>query len=340
MPAQFQTFEFMPRRIFDLITDIRTSRPEIITESAAARRKRSRLTRDGKLTILACDHPQRGLTDSGTDPLIMGNRHEYLGRVMRVMTDPSFDGVMAPPDIVEDLLILDHMIRQAGGPSFLDDRVVVGCMQRGGIVGVVGEVDDRFSAYTAEAIEREHLDGGKMMFRFVTDDEGTLRTIDYCAQAVTALHRRGLYAFVEPLPQLKEGGRYKSNASVPVLVKLVNVGASLGESSQHTWLKISYVEGYDQVAASTTLPILMLGGPAAGDLSIMLRDFQMGMRAGANVRGAMVGRNVLFPGPGDPLAAALAVQAIVHQGVSAAEAIDLMERSQGKAMDAVTRWIK
>ncbi|MEW5719162.1 MAG: hypothetical protein AB1817_11075, partial [Chloroflexota bacterium] len=252
-PFHFNVGEFMPRRILDAITEIRVTQPQVISEQAAARRKRARLTRDGKLVILACDHPQRGVTQSGAAPLVMGNRHEYLGRALRIITDPALDGVMAPPDLIEELFIVNHLIQQGGGPSFLDERVLIGCMQRGGIAGVVGEINDRFGAYSAESIAAERLDGGKMMYRFVTDDAGTLDTIDYCARAVTELHRRGLFAFVEPLPQEKIDGKYKGNASAPLLIKLVNVSAALGESSQHTWLKIPYVEGYAQVALATTL---------------------------------------------------------------------------------------
>ncbi len=336
----FDVNEYMPLRILNAITEVRVRRPETIREQAAARRKRPRLTRDGKLTILACDHPQRGVTHCGNDPLLMGNRQEYLGRALRVLADPAFDGVMAPPDLIDDLLIVDHMVRQGGGPSLLDDRVLIGCMQRGGIAGVAGEIDDRFSAYTAQAIADNRLDGGKMMFRFVEDDEATLETIDYCAHAVTELHRRGLFAFVEPLPQQRVDGQYTSEASVPLLVKLVNVSAALGESSQHTWLKIPYVEGYDRVALSTTLPILMLGGEATGDLAPLFHHFADGLKAGANVRGVMVGRNILFPGEADPLAAGLAVSAIVHKGLGAEEALARFAREQGYAMDALTRWIK
>jgi DhnA family fructose-bisphosphate aldolase class Ia len=340
MSFQFNINDFMPRRILDAITEIRVTRPEVIAEQAAARRKRTRLTRDGKLVILACDHPQRGVTQSGNDPLIMGNRQEYLGRALRIITDPSLDGVMAPPDFIEDLFIVDYLIQQGGGPSFLDERVLIGCMQRGGVAGVVGEINDRFGAYSPESIAAERLDGGKMMYRFITDDEGTLYTIDYCSRAVTELHRRNVFAFVEPLPQENVDGKYRGNASVPVLVKLVSVSAALGESSQHTWLKIPYVDGYEQVALATTLPILMLGGESAGDIQPTLRNFEKGMHAGASVRGAMIGRNILFPGQADPLAAALAVNAVVHHGASADKALAQIQKDEGKAFDALTRWIK
>jgi hypothetical protein len=337
---KFDVNEFFPRKIFDLITDVRVTQPEIITQSALARKKRTRLTKDGKLTLLACDHPARGVIHSGSDPLLMGNRQEYLGRVLRIMTNLEFDGVMAPPDIIEDLFILDYLIQKGGGPSFLDDRVMVGCMQRGGVAGVVGEINDRFGSYTPESLLAERMDGGKMMFRFVTDDEGTLLTIDYCANAVTELHRRGLFAFLEPLPQALIDGKYKGNSSMPLLVKLVNVSAALGESSQHTWLKIPYVENYEQVVKSSTLPILMLGGDSLGDIGPILEGFATGLKAGAQVRGVLVGRNILFPGGEDPLAAALAVNSLVHKKYSPEQAREKMSDVRGKATNALTRWIK
>ena len=222
----------------------------------------------------------------------------------------------------------------------MDDRVMIGCMQRGGVAGVVGEINDRFGAYTPESLAAERLDGGKMMFRFVTEDEGTLLTIDYCAKAVTELHRRGLFAFVEPLPQAVVDGKYKGNSTMPLLVKLVNVTAALGESSQHTWLKIPYVDNYEQVVMSTTLPILMLGGEALGEITPILKGFEKGLQAGAQVRGVLVGRNILFPGDDDPLAAALAVNSLVHKNFKADQALNLMGDYRGKNMDALTRWLK
>jgi len=51
----FDLEAFFPTRIFDKITQIRVDAPELIERQAKARRKRKKLTRDGKLTILAAD---------------------------------------------------------------------------------------------------------------------------------------------------------------------------------------------------------------------------------------------------------------------------------------------
>jgi DhnA family fructose-bisphosphate aldolase class Ia len=197
-------------------------------------------------------------------------------------------------------------------------------MQRGGVAGVAGEIEDRFGSYTPQSIERYGLDGGKMMFRVVPDDERSLRTIDYCSGAVTELSRRGLAAFVEPLPMRRGETAYAADFSVETLVKYVGVAAGLGETSAYTWLKIPHVDGFTQVASATTLPILMLGGESIGDPSPLIRRFVDGMKAGGNVRGVMVGRNVSFPGSLDPGVVAAAVATAVHDGATAEDAIEIV----------------
>jgi hypothetical protein len=251
----------------------------------------------------------------------------------------DFDGFMSTPDMVEDLLVVDHLVEAGGGRSFLDGKVLVGCMQRGGAAGVVGEIDDRFTAYTAEALARFRLDGGKMMFRFVPDDERTLRTIDYCAQAVSALNRYDLVPFVEVLRMDHVDGRWVAKNTADELVKMVGILSGLGDSSRHTWLKLPYCEGYERVALATSLPILMLGGPSREDPRATYAEFADGMQAAANVRGALVGRNISFPGREDPAAVAQAISDIVHRGISADEAVATTLARRDWEMDALTRYI-
>lgn len=336
---KFDLEAFFPARIFEAITDIRVNAPQIIEEQALARKRRSRLTRDGKLTILAADHPARGVTAVGNDPFKMANRHEYLGRILRVLIASDFDGFMSTPDMMEDLFILDYLVEKGGGPSFLDEKVLVGCMQRGGVAGVVGEIDDRFGSYTAESIACFRLDGGKMMFRFVPDDERTLRTIDYCAKAIRDLNRYDLVPFVEPLRMDYVDGKWVSKNTADELIKLVGVIAGLGDSSRHIWMKLPYCEEFRRVAMATTMPILILGGPSKEDPRPMYADFTAGMATRANVRGALVGRNVLFPGREDPAAVAQAVSEIVHSGISADQAIEVTMAHREREMDFLVRFI-
>jgi hypothetical protein len=336
----FDVKQFFPDTIFEKITDVRVDSPHVIERQAKARKRRTRLTKDGKLTILAADHPGRGVTVLGNDPFKMGNRQEYLGRILRVLIATDFDGFMSTADMIEDLLIIDYLVQAGGGPSFLDERVLIGCMQRGGVAGVVGELDDRFGSYTAASLHRFNLDGGKMMFRFVPDDERTLLQIDYCAKAITELNQYDLVPFVEPLRMDFIDGQFVSRNTADELVKLVGVIGGMGDSSRNTWLKLPYCEDFRRVTMATTQPILMLGGPSKEDPRSTYANFAAAMAARANVRGTLVGRNISFPGPEDPAAVAMAINAIVHDGISPEAAVEVTMENRNRKMDYLTTYIK
>jgi DhnA family fructose-bisphosphate aldolase class Ia len=321
-------------KLFEAITEVRVNQPEMILAEAACRRRRSRLTRDGKLVVLATDHPGRRVTNLPGDPLGMGDRHSYLARALRVLTTPSCDGIMGTTDFMEDILIVNALVRQSGGPSLIDDKVLIGCMNRGGHAGVAGEIDDRFTCFTAKQLKCMNFEGGKLMYRLDPADERSIKAISDCAQAMTELYREGLYAFLEPMSvQRKKDGGYETIKTVEALVRDVGAASALGESSARTFLKISYTEGYERVARATTLPILMLGGPPRESPTSTLSDFAAGMRAAANVRGVMVGRNVTFALKEDPRAVAAAVCGIVHEGLTAEESLDRLAAERGREMD-------
>jgi len=338
---KFNVEEFFPDNIFSAITDIRVNAPEVIENEAQARKRRENLTGvDGKLTILAADHPARHITKSGDDPLIMGNRQSYLGRILRVVTNPEFDGVMGTPDIIEDLLIVNHIVKEAGGESFLDNKVILGCMNRGGLSGVVFEMDDTFTAFNAESIHALRLDGAKVMFRLDVNSPESGKTIKYCADAVTECNDYGIPIFIEPLPVEKTETGYSTKKVADDLIKIIGVASALGSTSARTWLKIPYCENYELVAKATSLPCLMLGGAAKDDPTPTISEFAQGIRAGASIRGALVGRNVHHPANGDdPLAIALAINGIVHNGFAAEEAIDHLMEQRGRNMDALTKYL-
>ncbi|MHB0878755.1 MAG: class I fructose-bisphosphate aldolase [Anaerolineae bacterium] len=336
---KYDSTEFFCSCMKDQITDIRVNRPNLVQAEAMARRKRSSITKDGKLTVLACDHPGRRVTGVGDTPFAMANRLQYLGRVLRVLAASDFDGVMGTTDMIEDLFVVNYMVRQGGGPSFLDEKVILGCMNRGGLAGTSFEMDDRMTSFSAESIARLGLDGAKIMFRLDLDNADSLATIDYCAKAVSDMNAFGLPTFIEPLPMKKDGGKYKTVKEANELARIAGVASALGDSSMYTWLKLPYAPNYEVVAASTSLPILMLGGEATGDPTPVLREFGEGMKAGDNVRGALVGRNVIFPGDDDPMAVAMAAQKIVHDGLSADDAIEYLMSVRGQNMDALHKYI-
>lgn len=334
---EFHPEEFFPRDLFDRITDTRVTRPEVVTEEARGRQRRPRIARDGRLTILAADHPARMVVGVGDDPVAMGSRWKLLGRILRVITADEFDGIMTTPDILEELLIVNRLDKELGGPGFLDNKVLIGCMNRGGLAGAAFEMDDRVTAFTPEQIAARRLDGAKVMFRLEPREAASLDAMMYCVEAINACHARGIPVFLEALMVERADGKYKTLKSPEALIKVVSVASGLGASSALTWLKIPYCDGYEQVAEATTCPILMLGGESRGDPTGILEEFAAGMRAGSTVRGALVGRNVTYPGKDDPLAVALAVDAIVHRGFAADEAAAYLGEVRGRGMDRFTR---
>jgi len=54
------------------------------------------------------------------------------------------------------------------------------------------------------------------------------------------------------------------------------------------------------------------------------------MQAGPNIRGALIGRNVIFPGPDDPRAMAAAVAVIVHERADVEAALAVITAERGK----------
>ncbi len=336
----FDLNAFFPVAIFDRITDVRVRRPQLILQEAGRRKRRTDLAPDGRLVLLAADHPARMLTAAGENPIAMGDRYQYLGRILRIIASPGIDGIIATTDIVEDLLILSALTREAGGPAFLDNRVIIGSMNRSGLAGSVWETDDRVTSFTADSLDDLNMDGGKFVVRICPEEpELSNRTLEGCAKAISGCNERGLPIFVEPVPVAKVNGALRLKRTVLDIVKVIGVASALGDSSRGLWLEVPYTEGFERVARSTTLPLLIVAAGAAGDPTPMLTQLQDGTRARRNVRGALIGRSVLFPGDDDPLSFALAVNAVVREGRDPSGAIDRLIASRNQHADALTRWL-
>ena len=330
MPTGFDARAYLPRELYDAITEMRVRQPAFADGEADRRARRRTPAPDGKLVILAADHPGRASLKIQDDPVAMADRHELLARILRVMSHPGIDGVMSTPDLIEDLLILGGLIRERGGQSPLDERLLLGCMNRGGLPGSAWEMDDRFTGFTTRRMLVLGMDGGKFMVRIDPTDRGSLATIEGCVRAINELAEASLLSFLEPLPVVRENGAYKVVRTARALIGAVSVASSWGASSLYTWIKLPTCPEFERVARATTLPLALLGGEAVGDPRPVLEDLRRGMSAGANVRGAMIGRNVLYPGADDPRAVAAAVAAIVHEGGGVDEALRAMDAERGK----------
>ena len=103
---------YLPASVLDEITDVRIAHPRWVMKEARQRKRRKTLAPDGRLVLAAVDHPARGVNEIRGDALAMGDRHQYLARARRVLDDPDLDGIMATPDVLEELLILSHLERR------------------------------------------------------------------------------------------------------------------------------------------------------------------------------------------------------------------------------------
>lgn len=328
---------FLPTELFEEITDVRVDRSEVIEEEAARRERRAELAPDGNLLILATDHPGRRRTTIRDDPTRMGDRHEYLARIVRVLTGSGFDGVMGTADMLEELLILNRLLEERGGEGFLDEQVLIGCMNRGGTNDTVFEMRANYTSFTAERLAEMRMDGGKMWYRLHKESHDAGKAIKDTADQITALNEQGLPAFLEPLSVTEEDGDYEVLTDPTTMIRDLGVGSALGASSEDLWLKLPYTEEFERVTKATTCPILLLGGAADDTPEAIVREMAEGMNAGHNVRGAMIGRNVSFPDGEDPAAVADAIAKAAHEDYSPAEAVDHLDAVRGEGMDAVTR---
>jgi hypothetical protein len=324
--------DFLPPAMLASITDIRVHAPHRALQAAQERRRRLELAPSGKLNLLAADHPARRVTGTGGNPLAMADRGEYLARIVRILMSPRVDGVMASMDVLEDLLLLQDLAREASGPSFLDGKVLLASLNRGGLAGSVWEMDDPMTGAAPQTCAHWRLDGAKLLLRICDSDPGSLATLKAAAQAVSEMNALRLPTFVEPLPVERTDAGYKVIKTPEALARIAGVAAALGNSSHLVWLKLPACADFGVVARATTLPILLLGGESSGDPRPFLNELAAAMRAGSTVRGALVGRNVLFPGEEDPLVIAEAVGIIVHEGASADAALEQAAALRGSRL--------
>jgi hypothetical protein len=280
------------------LTNIRATDPGAIRTALAKRRRRPMMERN-TLFLIAADHPARGVLKVGADPMAMADRGELLSRLMLALSRPGVDGLLGTADIVEDLALL----------GALDDRVVFGSMNRGGLSGFRFELDDRFTAYSVDGIVAAGLDGGKMMIR-VADDLDAQRTLTEGARAIDALAARRLPAMIEVFASEVDNGRVRNRADADSLIRAVAVASGLGTTSAYLWLKLPVVEELDRVMRSTTLPTLLLGGDPGEEGERTFAGWERAMTI-PQVRGLVAGRTLLYPPDGDVGRAVDAAAAIV-----------------------------
>lgn len=283
------------------LRELRARHPGRIAEAAGRRQRRPLLGEDGRLLLVAADHPARAALSVGSAAAAMADRGELLTRLVACLERPGVDGVLGTPDILEDLLL-------AGA---LEGKVAFASMNRGGLQGAVFELDDRFTAADAATIAAMGWDGGKMLCRIDPGDPGSLETLESCGQAVTALAGRHLPAMVEPFFSRREGDRVRPVLTAEAVITSAAVASGIGATSAYTWLKLPVVDDMESVMAATTLPTLLLGGDPATAPDDTFARWAAALTL-PGVRGMVIGRSLLYPPDGNTGAAADRLVALVH----------------------------
>ncbi|MEV4992711.1 deoxyribose-phosphate aldolase [Streptomyces niveus] len=274
---------------------IRTHHPEAIAEAAARRARRPLLRPGGRLMIVAADHPARGALAVGNRRLAMANRADLLERLCLALSRPGVDGVLATADILDDLLLL----------GALEDRVVVGSMNRGGLAGAAFELDDRFTGHRAEDVARLGFDAGKLLLRVDYEDPRSADTLLSAARAVDAMAQRRLPVFVEPFICHRRDGRLGTDLTAEAVTRSIAIASGLGGTSAYTWLKLPVTENpadMARVMETSTLPAVLLGGEIGDDQEGTYEKWRAALRL-PTVQGLVVGRSLLYPVDGDVAAA-------------------------------------
>ena len=141
-------------------------------------------------------------------------------------------------------------------------------------------------------------------------------SLDNLASVAREAHAWGLALQAEMVPGgMGSGPDYRTLENVALAAR---VGLELGAD----WVKVPYVEGFQQVTAVCFKPVVIMGGSRRGTEAEMLAEVKAAMDCGA--AGATIGRNIFESG--DPGAMTAALAAIIHGDVPVEEALAILKR--------------
>lgn len=246
---------------------------------------------DGRLLIVAADHPARGALFVRGE-LRMASRFDLLDRLVTALARRGVSWRPSP-----------HPTSSTTSSCSAPSGSSICSMNRGGLQGASFELDDRFTGGDADTIAALGLDGGKMLTRICLADPGSAATLEASGRAVTALAAHAKMALVEPFLTARRDARRVENLLDPdSVITSIAVASALGATSAHTWLKIPVVDDMERVLDVTARPTLLLGGDPSGSPDITYAAWQAAL-AIPPAAGLVVGRALLYPLDDDVAAA-------------------------------------
>lgn len=255
----------------------------------------SRFFRRGRALIIAIDHGLKfGPLPGLEDPV----------KVVRAAREGGADAILATPPVIE--MVCDE----------LGDLLVVARVD-GGSTALGPDPTKDTIVYTVKEAVSVGADA-VVAFGYV----GTLSESEQLAKlAAVARECRelGVPLIAEMLPAEVIGHHVAGGGKV-LKPESIAIAARVAWELRADAIKTYYtgnVESFSRIVEGCPVPILVLGGPAAPDFPSFLRQIEEAVKAGA--MGAVIGRNA-WQHP-EPVKAIRALAAVVHESISASEAL-------------------
>ncbi len=243
---------------------------------------------DGRALIVAFDH---GLTEGPTKGM------ENAGETLEKIANGGADAILTSYGVAS------RFARQISGLGLIL-RLDVG----GTKIGKMGPGKPFFSVEDALRLGADAV--AVSAFPGTPQESETMQTL---AHTIGAAHPWGMPVMAEMQPGgFDAGPEYNTAENIAISAR---VAAELGAD----WVKVPFVKAFDQVVRSCYVPAVMLGGVKVNDESLLLEMVWGAVASGA--AGVAIGRNIFQAE--DPQAIVTAISAILHQGASVDQAVEI-----------------
>lgn len=230
---------------------------EINARLASRRRPNDLVPVDGHLVLIKCNHsvnPQTGKPVS---------RRELLDRILEALSVPEVDGVIASPDLLEELVLLNALERRLAFASFDPNR-----------------------RPSPEAIE--HFDGSAVSLGWDwmdSNDHGAV-TLHAALESLAAQGQPTVIDLRVPEQNLAERSMAEWLAPIAQATSSLTTGGGV-------WLGLPLVTGLTHLAEVTGFPVLL----SDTELPIAPQTFTdlLASALPLTVRGVAAGASMLFP---------------------------------------------
>jgi DhnA family fructose-bisphosphate aldolase class Ia len=246
---------------------------------------------DGRALIVACDHGMISGPDKG-----IGNMDDTLTQVIAGGVDAVMVSYGTARRFAKKLARVGLVLRIDGA---------------GTVLGTMDGTGAQF--YTVEDALR--LGADALCVTAFPGSPVEEPTLEVLARVIREAHAWGMPVMAEMVPGgFDSGPEFRTLESIGVSAR---VAAELGAD----WVKIPYVENFEQVVAGCYVPVVVLGGPQKDNPRDTLKMVKAGMLAGG--LGATVGRNIWKSN--NPAKMAAAIAAIIHKNATVDAAMAMLE---------------